>query len=64
MASAIITGSARGIGAAIALRLAQDGNLDEGSFLCGAIAGMVNEIKPCSEIIEEMISQAKALLKI
>lgn len=42
----------------------QDGNLDEGSFLCGAIAGMVNEIKPCSEIIEEMISQAKALLKI
>lgn len=42
----------------------QDGNLDEGSFLCGAIAGMVNEIKPCSKIIEEMISQAKALLKI
>jgi len=42
----------------------QDGNLEEGSFLCGAIAGMVNEIKPCSEIIEEMISQAKALLKI
>ncbi len=42
----------------------QDGNLDEGSFLCGAIAGMVNEVKPCSEIIEEMISQAQALLKI
>ena len=42
----------------------QDGNLDEGSFLCGAIAGMINEVKPCSEIIEEMISQAKALLKI
>lgn len=42
----------------------QDGNLDEGSFLCGAIAGMVNEVKPCSEIIEEMVSQAKALLKI
>lgn len=41
----------------------QDGNLDEGSFLCGAIAGMVNEVKPCSEIIEEMVSQAKALLK-
>ncbi len=42
----------------------QDGNLDEGSFLCGAIAGMINEVKPCSEIIEEMVSQAKALLKI
>lgn len=42
----------------------QDGNLDEGSFLCGAIAGMINDVKPCSEIIEEMVSQAKALLKI
>lgn len=41
----------------------QDGNLDEGSFLCGAIAGMINDVKPCSEIIEEMVSQAKALLK-
>lgn len=42
----------------------QDGNLDEGSFLCGAIAGMINDVKPCSKIIEEMVSQAKALLKI
>ena len=46
------------------IKSVQDGNIVEGSFLCGAIAGMVNEIKPCSEIIEEMISQAKALLKI
>lgn len=40
----------------------QDGNLDEGSFLCGAIAGLVNEIKPCSEIIKEMFEQAEKLL--
>lgn len=40
----------------------QDGNLDEGSFLCGAIAGLVKEVKPCSEIIEEMMSQAEKLL--
>lgn len=30
----------------------QDGNLEEGSFLCGAIAGLIKEIKPCSEIIK------------
>lgn len=40
----------------------QDGNLDEGSFLCGAIAGLVKEVKPCSEIIKEMFSQAEKLL--
>lgn len=40
----------------------QDGNLDEGSFLCGAIAGMIKEVKPCKEIIEEMFSQAEELL--
>ena len=41
----------------------QDGNLEEGSFLCGAIAGMIKEVKPCKEIIEEMIAEAEKLLK-
>ncbi|MBP3380359.1 MAG: enoyl-[acyl-carrier-protein] reductase FabK [Ruminococcus sp.] len=41
-----------------------DGNLDEGSFLCGAIAGMVNEVKPCKAIIKEIMEQAEKLLKI
>ncbi len=40
----------------------QDGNLEEGSFLCGAIAGMVNEVKPAKEIVEEMFAQAEQLL--
>ena len=39
-----------------------DGNVDEGSFLCGAIAGMVNEIKPCSDIVEEIMAGAEKLL--
>lgn len=40
----------------------QDGNLDEGSFLCGAIAGMINDIKPCDTIVKELMEQAKKLL--
>jgi enoyl-[acyl-carrier protein] reductase II len=40
----------------------QDGNLEEGSFLCGAIAGMINEVKPCKDIVEEMFAQAEELL--
>lgn len=40
----------------------QDGNLEEGSFLCGAIAGMIKEVRPCKDIIEEMFGQAEKLL--
>ena len=40
----------------------QDGNLEEGSFLCGLIAGMIKEVKPCREIIEEMFAEAEKLL--
>lgn len=41
----------------------QDGNLEEGSFLCGAIAGMIKEVKPCADIIKEMFDQAEKLLR-
>ena len=40
----------------------QDGNLEEGSFLCGAIAGMVKKVQPAKEIVEEMFAEAEKLL--
>jgi enoyl-[acyl-carrier protein] reductase II len=45
-------------------KAALDGNIEEGSFLCGAIAGMVGEIKPASEIISEIFAKAQDLLKL
>ena len=42
----------------------QDGNVEEGSFLCGLIAGMINEVKPCNKIVKEIMEQAEKLLKI
>lgn len=39
-----------------------DGNTEEGSMLCGLIAGMVNEVKPVSAIMDELCSGASALL--
>ncbi|MFT3950477.1 MAG: enoyl-[acyl-carrier-protein] reductase FabK [Oscillospiraceae bacterium] len=39
-----------------------DGNIEEGSFLCGAIAGMVNKIQPTSEIVAEIMTEAERLL--
>ncbi|MCL1823638.1 MAG: enoyl-[acyl-carrier-protein] reductase FabK [Oscillospiraceae bacterium] len=44
-------------------KAAVDGNIEEGSFLCGAIAGMVNKIMPAGEILEEMFKQAEKCLK-
>ena len=39
-----------------------DGNTEEGSMLCGLIAGMVNEEKPVSAIMDELCSKASELL--
>ncbi len=41
-----------------------DGNTDEGSMLCGLIAGMVNDVKPCAEIIKEITGQAGRLMNV
>lgn len=43
-------------------KAAVDGNKEEGTFLSGAIAGMINEIKPCKEIIDDIILGAEKLL--
>lgn len=39
-----------------------DGDVENGSVMAGQIAGMVNKIQPCSEIIEEIITEARAQL--
>ncbi|MCI7767527.1 MAG: enoyl-[acyl-carrier-protein] reductase FabK [Oscillospiraceae bacterium] len=39
-----------------------DGNTDEGSMLCGLIAGMINEVKPVKDIMAELSEQAGKLL--
>ncbi len=44
-------------------RAVVDGDVESGSFLCGAIAGMINEVKPCNVIVKEIIEQAEKLLK-
>ncbi|MCL1881334.1 MAG: nitronate monooxygenase [Oscillospiraceae bacterium] len=44
-------------------KAAIDGNVEEGSFLCGAIAGMVNAEQSASQIIEEIMKKVKELLE-
>ena len=40
-----------------------DGNLDEGSFMAGEIAGLIDEIKPVKKIIEDLILPVNDYLK-
>ena len=44
-------------------RAVVDGDLEEGSFMAGQIAGLVNKRQPCKEIIEEMMSEAVTLMQ-
>lgn len=36
-----------------------DGNVNEGSFMAGQVAGMVHEIKPVKEILEGLVSECQ-----
>ena len=40
-----------------------NGNVDEGSFMAGQIAGLVSRIQPVQEIVDEMFGEAGHLLK-
>ncbi len=44
-------------------KAAVEGDKSEGCFLAGQISGLVNEIQPAKEIIEEVINDAETLLK-
>ncbi|MGO5064427.1 enoyl-[acyl-carrier-protein] reductase FabK [Clostridium sporogenes] len=40
----------------------RDGDIDNGSIMAGQIAGLINKEQTCNEIIDEMFSEAYALL--
>ena len=39
-----------------------DGDVDKGSLMAGQIAGLIKDIKPCREIIEEIVFSAEKRL--
>ena len=41
----------------------QDGNVEEGTFMSGQIAGLVKSVAPAKEIIEKLMGDSEALLK-
>ena len=49
-------------GAGSLRKAAVDGNIEEGSFMAGQIAGLVKSIRPTKEIVESMVNEAKEIL--
>ena len=43
-------------------KAAKDGNYEEGSYLCGQIAGMVNERQSAREIVDDLVDGAEHVL--
>ena len=50
-------------GAGALRKAVQEGDWENGSFLCGQIAGLVNKEQTCKEMIEEMVAEAETILK-
>ena len=44
-------------------RAARDGDVEEGSVMAGQVAGMIDEIKPVKEIIEDILKEAEEVLR-
>ena len=49
-------------GAGSLRKAAVEGNIAEGSFMAGQIAGLIKSIRPTKEIIESMVSEAETIL--
>lgn len=43
-------------------RAVREGDVNTGSCMCGQIAGLIDQVKPCREIIEDIDKEASQLL--
>ena len=44
-------------------RAVQNGDKENGSFMCGQIAGLVKEIRPCAAILKDIFEQGEEVMK-
>ena len=51
------------LGAGALRKAAKEGNYEEGSFMCGQIAGLVHERQSALEIVDDLVNGAEKLLK-
>lgn len=44
-------------------RILQGGEMDAGAWSCGMVAGLINDIPTCQELVDRIMSQARALIQ-
>jgi NADH:quinone reductase (non-electrogenic) len=44
-------------------RVLQDGELDAGAWSCGIVAGLINDIPTCKELIDRIVAEAEAVIR-
>ena len=40
----------------------QDGNMDEGAWSCGMVAGLINDVPTCQELISRIMTEADEII--
>jgi nitronate monooxygenase len=40
-----------------------DGDMDAGVWSCGMVAGLINDIPTCQELIDTIMAEAEALIR-
>jgi len=43
-------------------KIMMEGAMDEGAWSCGMVAGLINDIPTCQELIDSIMSEADAIL--
>jgi nitronate monooxygenase len=43
-------------------KIMMEGAMDEGAWSCGMVAGLINDIPTCQELIDGIMSEADAIL--
>jgi nitronate monooxygenase len=40
----------------------QNGDMDAGAWSCGMVAGLINDIPTCEQLIDNIMSEAEAII--
>ena len=44
-------------------RIMKDGDMDAGAWSCGMVAGLINDIPTCKELIDRIMREAEAIIR-
>ena len=43
-------------------KIMQEGTMEAGAWICGKVAGLINDIPTCKELVDRIISDAESII--